>query len=29
VNEFIQPNTELMDYFCLENERDVSHLVGK
>jgi hypothetical protein len=29
VNELIQTNTELMDYFCLENERDVSHLVGK
>jgi hypothetical protein len=29
VNELIQPNTELMDYFCLENERDVKHLVGK
>ena len=29
VNEIIQPNTEMMDYFCLENEKDISHLVGK
>jgi hypothetical protein len=29
VNEFIAVNTELMDYICLENEKDISHLVGK
>jgi hypothetical protein len=29
VNEIIQPDTEMMDYFCLENEKDISHLVGK
>jgi len=29
VTEFIVVNTELMDYICLENEKDVTHLVGK
>ncbi len=29
VKEFIQPNTELMDYFCLENEKSILHAVGK
>ena len=29
VKEFIQPNTEMMDYFCLENEKSISHAVGK
>jgi hypothetical protein len=29
VTEFIAVNTELMDYICLENEKDASHLVGK
>ena len=29
VNQFIALNTELMDYFCMENEQDVPHTVGK
>ena len=29
LNEFIVLNTELMDYICLENEKDLKHLVGK
>lgn len=28
-HEFITLNTDLLDYVCLENERDVVHLVGK
>jgi hypothetical protein len=29
LTEFITLNTELMDYICLENEKDLTHLVGK
>ena len=29
INELIVVNTELMDYICNENEKDVTHLVGK
>jgi hypothetical protein len=29
LNEFIVLNTELVDYICLENEKDIKHLVGK
>jgi len=29
VNEFIVLNTELLDYICNENERDLKHLVDK
>jgi hypothetical protein len=29
LNEFIVLNTDLLDYVCLENERDNAHLVGK
>ena len=29
VTEFIMLNTELMDFICLENEKDASHLTGK
>ena len=29
LNQPIVVDTELLDYICLENERDVSHLVGK
>ena len=29
LSQSIALNTELMDYICLENERDASHLVGK
>jgi hypothetical protein len=25
----LNPNTELIEYVCDENEKDVSHLVGK
>jgi hypothetical protein len=29
LNQYIVLNTELLDYICLENEKDVSHLAGK
>jgi len=29
LNQFIVLNTELLDFVCLENEKDVPHLVGK
>ena len=29
VTQIIAPDTELLDYICLENEKDVGHLVGK
>jgi hypothetical protein len=29
VNHFIVPDTDLLDYNCLENEKDDAHLVGK
>ena len=29
VTEFIAVDTELMDYICLENEKDAAHLVSK
>jgi hypothetical protein len=29
VNQYIVLNTELLDYICVENEKDVSHMVGK
>ena len=29
LNQFIAADTELLDYICLENEKDASHLVGK
>jgi hypothetical protein len=29
LNEFIAPNTELLDFVCLENNTDAPHLVGK
>jgi hypothetical protein len=29
MNHFIKLDTELMDYICLENEKDIPHLVGK
>jgi hypothetical protein len=29
LNQFIVLNTELLDFVCLENEKDVAHLVGK
>jgi len=29
LNEFIALNTDLMDYVCLENEKDSRHLVDK
>jgi hypothetical protein len=29
LNQFIVLNTELLEYFCQENEKDLPHLVGK
>jgi hypothetical protein len=29
VMQILAPDTELLDYICLENEKDVGHLVGK
>jgi hypothetical protein len=29
LNQYIVLNTELLDYICLENEKDTSHMVGK
>jgi hypothetical protein len=29
LNQFITPDTDLLDYICNENERDIPHLVGK
>jgi hypothetical protein len=29
LNQFIVVDTELLDYVCLENEKDVKHLVGR
>jgi hypothetical protein len=29
LNQLIVLNTELLDYYCLENEKDDNHLVGK
>ena len=29
LNQFIVLNTELLDYFCQDNEKDPPHLVGK
>ena len=29
VNQFIALNTDLLEFFCMENEKDISHAVGK
>ena len=29
LHQHIQANTELLDFFCEENEKDIPHLVGK
>jgi hypothetical protein len=29
LNQDIVLNTELLDYYCLDNEKDAKHLVGK
>ena len=29
VIQFLQTNTEMIDYFCMENEKDIPHAVGK
>jgi hypothetical protein len=29
LNSFLVPDTEMLDYNCLENEKDTTHLVGK
>jgi hypothetical protein len=28
LNQVIVLNTELLDYFCLDNEKDAKHMVG-
>jgi hypothetical protein len=29
IDQFIVLNTELLDFVCLENDRDAPHIVGK
>ena len=29
INQFLVLNTELLDYFCKDNEKDATHMVGK
>jgi hypothetical protein len=29
LNQVILVDTELLDYFCLDNEKDAKHLVGR
>jgi hypothetical protein len=29
LNEFLAADTELLDFVCLENNRDASHVIGK
>jgi len=29
LNQVLRADTELLDYICLENEKDTPHLVGK
>ena len=29
LREILQPDTELLDYICLENEKDIPHLFAK
>src|SRR2546425_230993 len=29
LNQLIMPDTELLDYHCMDNERDAAHLIGK
>ena len=29
LNHFLMTDTELLDYICLENEKDIPRLVGK
>jgi hypothetical protein len=29
LTQLLAPDTDLLDYYCSENEKDVSHLVGK
>jgi hypothetical protein len=29
LNSFLAPDTEMLDYWCLENKKDERHLVGK
>jgi hypothetical protein len=29
LTHLLVPDTDLVDYICLENERDIPHLVGK
>lgn len=29
VNQLLQPDTDLIDFICAENERDIKHMVAK
>ena len=29
LHQILMPNTELLDFWCAENEKDLPHLVGK
>ncbi len=29
LDQYLKPNTELLDFFCQENEKDTPHMVGK
>ena len=29
VKQFIRPDSEMIDYFCMQNEKDIPHFVGK
>jgi hypothetical protein len=29
LTQLLAPDTDLLDYYCVENEKDAPHLVGK
>jgi hypothetical protein len=29
IRQYLVPNTEMLSFFCVENEKDVKHLVGR